>query len=162
MPLTDQCLNVNSDYMEVWYMQICCSLPCIHQSQNTVLGIKVFVTLFLKLLFIQASCCKLFTTILTRPQGTSRLQWHLLYMTVADITKLLLVTIFNTTACFPNIWTVIFHISLQVMFCNCAYKTIIAIIAEPSYYRLQTAFIFFFPYWKLFRTESSGFQWDLW
>jgi len=44
------------------------------------------------------------------------------------------------------------------MFYNCAYK---AIIAQPTHYRLQTAFIHCFPYWKLFQTESSGFQLDL-
>jgi hypothetical protein len=45
------------------------------------------------------------------------------------------------------------------MFCNCGYKAIIANIAQPPHYRLQTAFI-------VFHTEnsfkqSSGFQSDL-
>jgi hypothetical protein len=63
-------------------------------------------------------------------------------MTVADITKLPLVTTFNTTACFPNILNVIFHISLELMFRNCRHKAIIAIIAKPSHYRLHSLTVF--------------------
>ena len=41
-----QCLNVNGDYMDVWWVTPATHVPCIHQCQNKIFCVRVFVTLF--------------------------------------------------------------------------------------------------------------------
>ena len=43
---TSKCLNVNGDYMDVWGVTPATHVPCIHQCQNKIFCIRVFVTLF--------------------------------------------------------------------------------------------------------------------
>jgi hypothetical protein len=45
----DICLNVNGDKMEVWCVPAAAHVSCIVRKQNIVLGITLFVTLFLVL-----------------------------------------------------------------------------------------------------------------
>jgi len=44
--MAGQCLNVNGDYMDVWRVTPATHVPCIHQCQNNIFCIRVFVTLF--------------------------------------------------------------------------------------------------------------------
>jgi hypothetical protein len=43
----DKYLYVTGEYMEVWCVPSATHATCIHQSQNQVLGMRVFLTLFL-------------------------------------------------------------------------------------------------------------------
>ena len=49
VPTSVRCLNVSSDYVEVWCVPCATHVPCIHRSRNKVFGMWMFVTLFLKL-----------------------------------------------------------------------------------------------------------------
>ena len=49
VPRWDEFLNVSRDYLGDWCVPSATHLACIRQSQNTVIGIGVFVTFFLKL-----------------------------------------------------------------------------------------------------------------
>lgn len=42
----DKCLNVNGDYVEVPCVPSATHVPCIHQNQNNVLGIRVYYLIF--------------------------------------------------------------------------------------------------------------------
>jgi len=44
----DKCWSVNGAYMEVWCVPSVTLMPRIRHNQNKILGIRVFVTLFLK------------------------------------------------------------------------------------------------------------------
>ena len=50
LPRWNEFLNVSRDYLGVWCVPSATHVTSTHQSQNTVIGIRVFVTLFLKLL----------------------------------------------------------------------------------------------------------------
>jgi hypothetical protein len=49
VPWWDEFLNVSRDYLGVLCVPSATHVACIRQSQNTVIGIRVFVTFFLKL-----------------------------------------------------------------------------------------------------------------
>jgi hypothetical protein len=50
VPLWDKCFSVSGDYLEVQCVPSATHVPCTLQSQNEVLAVTVFVTLFLKYL----------------------------------------------------------------------------------------------------------------
>jgi len=50
VPRWDKCLSVSGDYLEVWCVPSATHMLCIHSTQNTFLGARVFVV-FLELVY---------------------------------------------------------------------------------------------------------------
>jgi len=49
LPRWNEYLNVSRDYLGVWCVPSATHVACMHRSQNTVIAIRVVVTLFLEL-----------------------------------------------------------------------------------------------------------------